>query len=81
MSAAVPLLLCLNAIADGCRSVPSGYARAMAKDRLLLALMLLMLLIAIGVATAVVLGAVEDCGPDGDCNLTSNPSGMIVTNP
>jgi hypothetical protein len=53
----------------------------MAKDRLLLALLLVMLVVAIGVASAIVLGAVEDCGPDGDCNLESSPSGSILSTP
>jgi hypothetical protein len=71
----------LNAIAAGCKSLPCGYARAMAKDHLFLALLLLliMLVAAIGIATVVILGAVEDCSPDGDCNISSSPSGLVLS--
>jgi len=30
-----------------------------------------------GIATVAILGAVEDCGPDGDCNISSSPSGVM----
>jgi hypothetical protein len=59
--------------------VPCGYARAMAKDRLPLALLLIMLVAAIGIATVAILGAVEDCRPDGDCNISSSPSGLVLS--
>ena len=49
----------------------------MTKIRLLLALVLIMLVAAIGIATVTILGAVEDCGPDGDCNISSSPSGLL----
>jgi hypothetical protein len=53
----------------------------MAKDHLFLALLLLliMLVAAIGIATVVILGAVEDCSPDGDCNISSSPSGLVLS--
>ena len=51
----------------------------MAKDRLLLALLMIMLLAAIGIATVAILGAVEDCGPDGDCDISSSPSGLMLS--
>jgi hypothetical protein len=51
----------------------------MTKDRLLLALLLIMLVAAIGIATVAILGAVEDCGPDGDCNMSSSPSGLVLS--
>jgi len=43
--------------------------------------MLVMLIAAIGLATAIILGAVEDCGPDGDCDSYSSPSGLVLANP
>ena len=53
-------------------------ARSMAKDRLLLTLLLAMLIAAIGIAALVIVGAVEDCGPDGDCTSISSPGGVVL---
>jgi hypothetical protein len=51
----------------------------MTKDRLLVALLLFMLVAAIGIAAVAILGAMEDCGPDGDCNMSSSPSGLVLS--
>jgi hypothetical protein len=49
------------------------------KDRLLLLILLGMLAPAIAVPIFVILGAVEDCGPDGDCNLESHATRLSPT--
>jgi hypothetical protein len=51
----------------------------MCKERLLFALLLIMLVAAIGIATVAILGSVEDCGQDGDCNISSSPSGLMLS--
>jgi hypothetical protein len=62
-----------------CKCFRARYAHAMTTDRLLLALLLIMLVAAIGIATLAILGSVEDCGPDGDCNISSHPSGLVLS--